>query len=151
MKYILLFITSFVFAQQTQFVDFKSVSGQLKLNPKEKVVSGLVDYQFEVLKPIDTIRIDAKNMEFSEVKIDQKKVVFVNTGKELQIINNFQKGINNLTFEYSVKLKQALYFVKIEDYYHDLFKGKKVYDLSEEIENFLIKPSFMIKTKNKEM
>ena len=115
MKYILLFITSFVFAQQTQFVDFKSVSGQLKLNPKEKVVSGLVDYQFEVLKPIDTIRIDAKNMEFSEVKIDQKKVVFVNTGKELQIINNFQKGINNLTFEYSVKPKQALYFVEIED------------------------------------
>jgi len=115
MKYILLFITSFVFAQQTQFIDFKSVSGQLKLNPKEKVVSGLVNYQFEVLKPVDTIRIDAKNMEFSEVKIDQKKVVFVNTGKELQIINNFQKGINNLTFEYSVKPKQALYFVEIED------------------------------------
>jgi len=115
MKYILLFITSFVFAQQTQFVDFKSVSGQLKLNPKEKVVSGLVDYQFEVLKPIDTIRIDAKNMEFSEVKIDHKKVVFLNTGKELQIINNFQKGINNLTFEYSVKPKQALYFVEIEN------------------------------------
>ena len=115
MKYILLFITSFVFAQQTQFIDFKSVSGQLKLNPKEKVVSGLVNYQFEVLKPVDTIRIDAKNMEFSEVKIDQKKVVFVNTGKELQIINNFQKGINNLTFEYSVKPKQALYFVEIEN------------------------------------
>ena len=115
MKYILLFITSFVFAQQTQFVDFKSVSGQLKLDTKEKVVSGLVNYQFEVLKPVDTIRIDAKNMEFSEVKIDQKKVVFVNTGKELQIINNFQKGINNLTFEYSVKPKQALYFVEIED------------------------------------
>jgi len=115
MKYILLFITSSIFSQQTQFVDFKSVSGQLKLNQNEKVVSGSVDYQFEVLKPIDTIRIDAKNMEFSEVKIDQKKVVFVNTGKELQIINNFQKGINNLTFEYSVKPKQALYFVEIED------------------------------------
>ena len=103
MKYILLFITSFVFAQQTQFVDFKSVSGQLKLNPKEKVVSGLVDYQFEVLKPIDTIRIDAKNMEFSEVKIDHKKVVFLNTGKELQIINNFQKGINFDAFLLSAK------------------------------------------------
>ena len=115
MKYILLFITSSIFSQQTQFVDFKSVSGQLKLNQNEKVVSGSVDYQFEVLKPIDTIRIDAKNMEFSEVKIDHKKVVFVNTGKELQIINNFQKGINNLTFEYSVKPKQALYFVEIED------------------------------------
>jgi len=115
MKYIFLFITSFVFAQQTQFIDFKSASGQLKLNPAEKSVSGIVDYQFEVLKPVDTIKIDAKNMEFSHVRIDNKDVIFINTGKELQILNNFQKGENHLTFEYSVKPKQALYFVNIED------------------------------------
>ena len=115
MKYIFLFITSFVFAQQTQFVDFKSASGQLKLNPAEKLVSGIVDYQFEVLKPVDTIKIDAKNMEFSHVRIDNKDVIFINTGKELQILNNFQKGENHLTFEYSVKPKQALYFVNIEN------------------------------------
>jgi aminopeptidase N len=115
MKYILLFFTSFVFAQQTQFVDFKSVNGQLKLNAAEKLVSGTVDYQFEVLKPIDTIKIDAKNMEFSHVQIDNKDVIFINTGKELQILNNFQKGENHLTFEYSVQPKQALYFVNIEN------------------------------------
>lgn len=115
MKYILLLITSFIFAQQTQFVDFKSVSGQLKFSTNEKSVSGSVDYQFEVLKPIDTIKIDAKNMEFSKVKINQKEAVFINTGKELQIVYDFQKGKNNLTFEYKAKPKQALYFVDIEN------------------------------------
>ena len=115
MKYIFLFFTSFVFAQQTQFVDFKSVSGQLKINAKEKSVSGIVDYDFEVLKPIDTIKIDAKNMEFTNVKIDAETVNFVNTGKQLQIISSFEKGKKKLTFEYSVKPKQALYFVAIEN------------------------------------
>ncbi|TDO82894.1 aminopeptidase N [Flavobacterium chryseum] len=115
MKYILLLFTSFVFAQQTQSVDFKSVSGQLTLNAKEKSISGLVDYQFEVLNPIDTIKLDAKNMEFSHVQIDNREAIFVNTGKELQIISNFQKGQNHLTFQYSAKPKQALYFVDVEN------------------------------------
>jgi aminopeptidase N len=115
MKYILLFITSFVFAQQTQFVDFKSVSGQLKFATNEKLISGSVNYQFEVLKPVDTIKIDAKNMEFSKVAVNQKEVVFVNTGKQLEIVYNFQIGKNQLTFEYKVKPKQALYFVDIEN------------------------------------
>jgi aminopeptidase N len=115
MKYILFFITCFSFAQQTQFVDFKSVSGQLKLNAAEKSLSGSIDYAFEVLQPIDTIKIDAKNMEFKHVKVDGKEVVFVNSGKELKIVNHFQKGKNHLTFEYLAKPKQALYFVSIEN------------------------------------
>jgi len=115
MKYIFLLFTTFLFAQQTQFVDFKSVNAQLKLNATEKSVSGSVDYEFEVLKPLDTIKLDAKNMEFSKVAINQKEVIFVNTGKQLQIIYNFQKGQNHLTFDYVVKPKQALYFVDIEN------------------------------------
>jgi aminopeptidase N len=115
MKYIFLIFTTFLFAQQTKFVDFKTVSGQLSLNAMEKSVSGSVDYQFEVLKPIDTIKMDAKNMEFTKVQLNNKEAVFVNTGKQLQIINNFQKGENHLTFEYSVKPKQALYFIAIEN------------------------------------
>ncbi|MNX36169.1 Aminopeptidase N [compost metagenome] len=85
------------------------------MNAKEKSVSGFVDYQFEVLKRIDTIKIDAKNMEFTKVRLNNKEAVFINTGKQLQIVTNFQKGENHLTFEYSVKPKQALYFVAIEN------------------------------------
>ncbi|MBS7253941.1 M1 family metallopeptidase [Flavobacterium branchiicola] len=115
MKYIFLLFTSLLFAQQTKYVDFKTVSAQLSLNPKEKTVSGSVNYTFAVLQPIDTIKIDAKNMEFSKVQVDNKDVVFVNSGKQLQIMGNFQKGENHLTFEYTAKPKQALYFIDIEN------------------------------------
>ncbi|WP_374172784.1 M1 family metallopeptidase [Flavobacterium tructae] len=115
MKYTLLFFTAFTFAQQTQFVDFKTVSGQLTVNAVEKTISGTVDYQFEILKPIDTIRIDAKNMTFSNVQIDNREAVFISTDKELKIAGNFQKGENHLTFQYSAKPKQALYFVNMDN------------------------------------
>ncbi|WP_264551027.1 M1 family metallopeptidase [Flavobacterium sp. N2038] len=115
MKYIFLLFTSLIFAQQTKYVDFKTVTGQLSLNSKEKTVSGSVNYSFTVLQPIDTIKIDAKNMEFSKVLIDNKEVVFVNSGKQLQIVGNFQKGENHLTFDYKAKPKQALYFIDIEN------------------------------------
>ncbi|KRD10430.1 aminopeptidase [Flavobacterium sp. Root901] len=115
MKYILFFITTFVFAQQTKYVDFKSVSGELNIIDSQKIIYGQVDYNFDVLQPIDTIKIDAKNMQFTNVQLDGKDVVFVNTGKELQIINNFQKGNNHLTFKYNAKPKQALYFVPVEN------------------------------------
>lgn len=115
MKYIFLLFTGFIFAQQTQNVDFKSVSGQLLLNSKEKIVSGAVDFQFEVLKDCDTISLDAKNMEFSNVKINDKEVVFINTTKQLKIVFPFTKSQNHLTFNYTVKPKQALYFVDTEN------------------------------------
>ncbi|ABQ05949.1 M1 family metallopeptidase [Flavobacterium johnsoniae] len=121
MKYIFLLITTFVFAQQTKYVDFKTVSGQLTINDSQKTISGYVDYEFDVLQPIDTIKIDGKNMEFTNVQIDGKDVIFLNTTKELQILNNFQKGNNHLTFNYNAKPKQALYFVDIENNEHQIW------------------------------
>nr|WP_294779184.1 M1 family metallopeptidase [uncultured Flavobacterium sp.] len=115
MKYIFLLFTSFLFAQQTQNVDFKSVSAQLSLNSKEKTVSGSVDFQFEVLKECDTISLDAKNMEFSNVKINDSEAIFINDNKQLKLLSHFIKGDNHLTFSYKTKPKQALYFVEIDN------------------------------------
>jgi aminopeptidase N len=111
MKYLFFFISTFTFAQQTQFVDFKSVLGKIAVNPIEKTVSGAVDYDFDVLKSIDTIKIDAQNMEFSNLKLNGKTVNYINTNKQLQIIFPFKKGENNLTFQYLAKPKQTMYFV----------------------------------------
>jgi aminopeptidase N len=111
MKYLFLLLSTITFAQQTQFVDFKSVLGKIAINPIEKTISGDVDYDFDVLKSIDTIKIDAQNMEFSDLKLNGKPIIFHNTQKQLQIIFPFSKGKNNLTFHYSAKPKQALYFV----------------------------------------
>ncbi|RDI53443.1 M1 family metallopeptidase [Flavobacterium glaciei] len=114
MKYLFLLISNITFAQQTQFVDFKSVLGKIYVNTNEKTVSGDVDYYFEVLKSIDTIKIDAQNMEFSHLKLNGKSVNFINTQKQLQIIFPFKKGKNKLTFQYLAKPKQTMYFVGSE-------------------------------------
>ena len=112
MKYFFfLFITSFVFAQQSKFVDFKSVLGKININPLSKTVVGDVQYDFEVLKSIDAIKIDAQNMIFSDLKLNGKTINFINTQKDLQIIFPFKKGKNTLTFQYSATPKQTMYFI----------------------------------------
>ena len=115
MKYLFLLLSTITFAQQIQFVDFKSVLGKITINPAEKTVSGDVDYDFEVLKSIDTIKIDAQNMEFSDLKLNGKTINFRNSQKQLQLIFSFKKGKNSLIFHYSAKPKQALYFVGSEE------------------------------------
>ena len=85
--------------------------GKIAINPIEKAVSGAIDYDFDVLKSIDTIKIDAQNMEFSNLKLNGKSINYRNTQKQLQIIFSFKKGKNNLTFQYLAKPKQTMYFV----------------------------------------
>lgn len=85
--------------------------GKIVVNPREKTVSGHVDYNFNVLKSIDTIKIDAQNMEFSDLKLNGKSIKFLNTKKQLKIVFPFKKGKNNLTFQYLAKPKQTMYFV----------------------------------------
>ena len=111
MKYFFLFVSSFIFAQQTQFADFTSVSAHLKLNPAENSISGTVNYSFKVLEPTDTIKIDAQNMQFSSVKLNKEHIHHVNSGKQLLLIYPFQKGENQISFEYNAITKQALYFI----------------------------------------
>jgi len=114
MKYFFLFLSSFAFAQQTKSVDFKSVLGNIVINPVEKTVSGSITYDFEIIKSIDTIKIDAQNMTFSELKINGNTISFLNTTKQLKLVFPFKKGKNILTFNYLAKPKQAMYFVGSE-------------------------------------
>lgn len=111
MKYFFFFITSILFAQQTQFIDFRTATGKIIINPKEKTVSGTATYSFEVIKPTDTIRIDAKNMAFSEVQLNSKDCHFVVNKNELLLIFPFKEGTNSLSFQYTAKPKQSMYFL----------------------------------------
>ncbi len=111
MKYLFLFITSFVFAQQTKKVDFISMNAHLQPNAIEKSISGKVVYDFVVKSKIDTIKIDAVRMEFSEVKINGKSVPFKNSVKSLNLYKGYKKGKNKLEFSYSAQPKQTMYFV----------------------------------------
>ena len=111
MKYLLLLLSTITFAQQIQSVDFKLVHGQITINPKDKSVTGAVSYWFDVLKQIDTIRIDAQNMDFTDVEMNQKKIPFITDGKQILLISTFKKGTNNISFNYVAKPKQTIYFI----------------------------------------
>ncbi len=68
MKYLILFFFSILsFGQQTTKVDFKRAFVAITIDSNEKRVAGKMTYEFVVNQPIDTIRIDAINMGFSDV------------------------------------------------------------------------------------
>ena len=105
-----LFFINISFAQQIDKVDFIKCNASVSPNPAEKSISGTVVYEFKLKKAIDTIKIDAKSMEFSGVMINGKSVKFKNSGKTLDLFEGFKKGKNKLSFNYSAKPKQTLYF-----------------------------------------
>ncbi len=110
MKYIFILISFITFGQQSQKVDFKTATGFVNINPIERKVSGNATYEFTVLDAVDTIRIDAKNMRFAGVKINNTMVKYVNTTRELLLFEGFKKGKNKVSFEFSAYPKQTLYF-----------------------------------------
>ena len=105
------FFTFSAFAQQFKKVDFISCNAFLKPNAVEKSISGKIQYDFKVLSVIDTIKIDAKNMNFTNVMINGKTVNFNNSGSTLDLFEGFQVGINTLELNYSAQPKQTLYFI----------------------------------------
>lgn len=115
LRFFFLLFPYFLFSQQLQKVDFKTLNAVLSLDPANKKISGKVTYAFEVLSAIDTIRIDAKNMSFFNLTLNNKTVDFKNSGKELLLFKGFKKGKNTLTFDYEATPKQTLYFIGEND------------------------------------
>ena len=106
-----LFFIPLSFAQQIDKVDFIKCDALVLPNASDKSISGTVTYEFKVTKIIDTIKIDAKNMELSNVMINDELVKFNNYGKTLDLFEGFKKGKNKLTFQYNAKPKQTIYFI----------------------------------------
>lgn len=103
-------------AQHQDKVDFYTADISLEPIPKLAQINGLVTYSFEVLTNVDSVFLDAKNMEFSSVLLDSKKVKFKSTPERITIFENFEKGTeHSLTLEYIAKPKQTLYFLGWND------------------------------------
>ena len=111
MRYLILFISVFSFSQQTKSVDFTSVLGKIEINALDKSVTGEVTYIFKLSNPIDTIKIDAQNIDFSNLKINNVEVKYSNNRKQILLYEGYKLGVNQLTFNYWVQPKQAMYFV----------------------------------------
>lgn len=112
MCFLFLLLSATAIAQQVKNVDFTTCRASLSLDTKEKIVSGKVVYTFNVLAKTDTIYIDARNMQFADVKINGRKVNYSSSATKLKLFKGFKKGNNRLEFQYTATPKQTLYFVK---------------------------------------
>ncbi|WP_445457864.1 M1 family metallopeptidase [Flavobacterium sp. HNIBRBA15423] len=111
MRYFFILFFSFsLFSQQTEKVDFISCDAFVVPQIKEKSIYGNLIYKFKVLNKIDTISIDAINMNFFDVILNGEKVKFKNSGKKIQFFEGFIKGENWVSFRFEARPKQTLYF-----------------------------------------
>ncbi|MGY0392152.1 M1 family metallopeptidase [Bizionia sp. KMM 8389] len=116
MKYFLLlalfFFVDFTNAQQADYVDFKQIDARVIPETQTKSISGELRVQFDVLKSVDSIFLDAKNMDFVEVLLNGHETVFKNDGQKLIVYSNFSLSEGNyITFKYHASPKKAMYFV----------------------------------------
>lgn len=111
MRYIFLFLSILTFSQQTKSVDFISCEALLFPDAKTKSISGTVHYLFEIKNNIDSVKIDAKNMIFSAIYInDNTKYKYKLTNDQIILYDGLKKGLNGITIKYEAKPKQTLYF-----------------------------------------
>lgn len=97
---------------QTENVDFLQLDAEISIHPIKKSVEGEAIYQFEILNPQDSIFIDAKNMEFSSVLLNGKKVSYTNDKSRIWIKSSFSpKKEYLLTLRYFAKPQRAMYFI----------------------------------------
>ncbi|WP_158978333.1 M1 family metallopeptidase [Cellulophaga sp. L1A9] len=110
------FLSTFLNAQEQKSVDFISGTASLSILPKEKQIIGTVTYSFEVLKDVDSIFLDAKNINFTALKLNGKKVKYVNDEKHIIIKKRFKKGKSQtLHLSYVAQPKQTVYFIGWDD------------------------------------
>lgn len=112
----ILFFGIYCSGQVQDKVDFLTGKALIELIPTEKKINGSVTYEFKVLGDADSIFLDAKNMVFSDVGINGKKVKYSNDGKTITIKKGFKKGQNyKVKLTYSCIPKQTVYFLGWED------------------------------------
>ncbi|MDY2587977.1 M1 family metallopeptidase [Winogradskyella aquimaris] len=109
-----LFQISFCAGQQTQYVDFLSLEASIGLEPDSSSVYGAGVFKFMILKPIDSVFIDAKGFKL-DMAIPERVnngLKYSYDGSKIWLKGNFAKdSIYNFHFEYEATPKKALYFV----------------------------------------
>ncbi|WP_242158490.1 M1 family metallopeptidase [Aestuariivivens sediminis] len=115
------FISLFCFSQQAKDVDFKSAKVHVEIQPTIKKVKGQVAYTLDILKAVDSLYIDAVNMNIKNIELiqihQQGDPEFLNfecknNTKQLIIYYAFKQDERyELRMEYVAHPRKAMYFV----------------------------------------
>lgn len=116
--FILCCCVNLISAQQTDYVDFKKVETVLLFNQLkvDSTVFNSYEVKFDILKPTDSIYLDAVDMKFINVALNKTSIKHKNNGKKLIIYNDFQaSNTYTLNFLFFASPKKAMYFIGWDD------------------------------------
>jgi aminopeptidase N len=109
-------IAGFLFCQPQASVDFLKADINIIPDPDYKRINGKVTYSFKVLNKTDSVFLDAKNMDFSSVLLNGKKVRHINTKEKIVFYKKLKADKTyQLTLDYSTIPEQTVYFLGWKD------------------------------------
>ena len=109
---------------QSENFDFKNINAYVRIMPSSEMVAGEVAFKFEVLAQQDTLFINGRKMEFTDVVLNGESVEFSSDESGVYILSDFLPSENNeLELKYSVQPKSGMYFINWE--YPEINDSKK--------------------------
>lgn len=113
---LILIFTSSLFAQRQTAVDFTRVFAVLIPDPLEKEITGNVIYEFDILKDVDSVFLNAVNMKFTAVEMPKEQFRYNYENNLLILTKKFEAGQSySFMVTYSTKPKQTVYFSGWDD------------------------------------
>lgn len=113
---IFLLFVQLVSSQIQDKVDFVHGAVFIEPIPQEKQIKGSVSYKFEVISNVESIFLDAVNMDFTNVALDGKDIDFEYDNRKITIKPQLKKGKHHtLQIDYVAKPKQTIYFLGWDD------------------------------------
>ena len=101
---------------------------KLKIIPDSGTVNGLIAYKFDVVRPIDSIYLDARQMNIEYVYLNNEPINFSYQNDKVVLASKFKPSLdNNLLIQYSAKPKKALYFLKRNENWNIWSQGQGKY------------------------
>ena len=107
---IFIFFCGYSFAQSSKFVDCTKINADIEINFDKKEIYGSEILEFQIAKIIDTIRIDAKNINCTAIQVNGKAVKFINKTDQFLLFEGFKLGRNLVSLKYIAQPKQCVYF-----------------------------------------
>ncbi len=112
MKQFLIALFLFIFfgtnAQQTDIVDFINIGATIGFEPDSRKITGIFYVEFEMLRSVDSVYLDAVNMDVYDIK---KSMSVSSTENKIWLEGPFIANTSyTIQFDYQAKPKQSLYF-----------------------------------------
>lgn len=110
---LLFIVTQLTNAQNNSTIDFIKANAKIDFDISKRKILGNVAYTFDVKNTVDTIRIDAYNMQIQSVLINSKPAEYLYNNKQIKLFSGYTPGLNSLVIKYKTIPKQTVYFTGV--------------------------------------